>query len=173
MTTAALIPLAGYPLLYLPIHIVWLELVIHPTALLAFQDPAPAGDPRPPRRGRRLRFFDRRQWLGILFGGAGLSVAVSAGFMRSVSERHDVAHGRAMAMAMLTFASAAAAARLSRLATTSARVIALATALSTVLVIETPLGTKLGLHPLHWDDWMLVALVAVVTALITPAPRGS
>ena len=35
--TAALIPLLGYPLLYLPVHIVWLELIIHPTAILAFQ----------------------------------------------------------------------------------------------------------------------------------------
>ncbi|MBY0274581.1 cation-transporting P-type ATPase [Candidatus Binatia bacterium] len=170
--TAALIPLAGYPLLYLPIHIVWLELVIHPTALLAFQDPAPAGDPRPPRRGRRLRFFDRRQWLGILGGGALLTVAVTVGFMRSVSERNDVGHGRAMALAMLTFASAAAAARLSRLATMPARVIVLATALSTVLVIESPLGARLALQPLHWDDWMLAALIAVATAIVTPAPRG-
>ena len=40
--SAAIIPLCGYPLLYLPIHIVWLELPIHPTTLLVFQDPAPA-----------------------------------------------------------------------------------------------------------------------------------
>ena len=40
VATAALIPLAGYPLLYLPIHVVWLELIIHPTALLVFQEPA-------------------------------------------------------------------------------------------------------------------------------------
>ena len=38
MLTAAAIPLAGSPLLYLPIHVIWLELVIHPTALLVFQD---------------------------------------------------------------------------------------------------------------------------------------
>src|SRR5947199_315316 len=37
--TAAFVPFAGYPLLYLPIHIVWLELLIHPTALLVFQEP--------------------------------------------------------------------------------------------------------------------------------------
>ena len=47
--SAAAIPLMGYPLLYLPIHIVWVELIIHPTALLVFQrlpgrGPA-AGDP--------------------------------------------------------------------------------------------------------------------------------
>ena len=40
---AAAIPLMGLPLLFLPIHIVWLELVIHPTAMLAFQDLPAAG----------------------------------------------------------------------------------------------------------------------------------
>ncbi|MCG3151972.1 MAG: Potassium-transporting ATPase ATP-binding subunit [bacterium] len=45
---AALLPLAGQPALLLPVHIVWLELVIHPTALLAFQghsDGRPRLDP--------------------------------------------------------------------------------------------------------------------------------
>jgi Ca2+-transporting ATPase len=36
--SAAIIPLMGHPLLYLPIHVVWLELLIHPTAILAFHD---------------------------------------------------------------------------------------------------------------------------------------
>jgi Ca2+-transporting ATPase len=35
--TAALVPLLGYPILYLPIHIIWFELIIHPTALFSFQ----------------------------------------------------------------------------------------------------------------------------------------
>ena len=38
VATAALIPLMGYPLLYLPIHIIWIELILHPTALLVFQN---------------------------------------------------------------------------------------------------------------------------------------
>ena len=41
VVTAAIIPLAGYPLLYLPVHIVWLELIIHPSALLVFQELPP------------------------------------------------------------------------------------------------------------------------------------
>lgn len=36
--SAAIIPILGEPLLYLPVHIVWLELLIHPTAILAFHD---------------------------------------------------------------------------------------------------------------------------------------
>ena len=44
---AAAIPLMDLPLLFLPVHIVWLELVIHPTAMLAFQD-LPAAGPLAP-----------------------------------------------------------------------------------------------------------------------------
>ncbi len=36
--TAIFISLMGYPILYLPIHIVWHEIIIHPTALLVFQE---------------------------------------------------------------------------------------------------------------------------------------
>ncbi|MBI4494994.1 MAG: cation-transporting P-type ATPase [Chloroflexi bacterium] len=48
-----LVPLVGLPLLLLPIHLVWLELVLHPTIALVFQADPPAPDlmrrpPRPP-----------------------------------------------------------------------------------------------------------------------------
>ena len=63
VVTAALIPLAGYPILYLPIHIVWLELVIHPSAMLAFQDTAP-DDLLANRRGKHFNsFFSRQEWM--------------------------------------------------------------------------------------------------------------
>ena len=57
VTTAALVPLLGYPLLYLPIHIVWLELIIHPTAMLAFQNRAPTDILLPVEHHKRVRFF--------------------------------------------------------------------------------------------------------------------
>ena len=41
VAAAALVPFAGFPLLYLPMHVVWLELIIHPTALLVFQELPP------------------------------------------------------------------------------------------------------------------------------------
>ncbi len=56
--TAALIPLAGYPLLNLPVHVVVLELVIHPTALLVFQEMPGNQQLLPVRRtAKRLRFL--------------------------------------------------------------------------------------------------------------------
>ena len=171
VVTAALVPLAGYPLLYLPIHIVWLELVMHPTALLVFQEAAPAGDPEPPRREQQARFFDRRQWLAISLGGVLLTAAVAAGFVRSVGILRDVEHGRAMALATLTLASAALTATLSRLTTSTARVMTLATIALSLLLIQSGVAGLLHLRPLHADDWALAAAVAAGAALTTPLSR--
>ncbi|WP_392353459.1 HAD-IC family P-type ATPase [Brevundimonas sp. LF-1] len=71
--SAAAIPLAGYPLLYLPVHIVWLELIIHPTAMLAFQEAPQAGQLLPTLRSGKARFFGPRSWLIIALSGAALA----------------------------------------------------------------------------------------------------
>ena len=73
---AAVIPLMGLPLLFLPIHIVWLELIIHPTAMLAFQDLPALGPLAPVQRHRRASFFSTEAWFGIGLVGAMISVAV-------------------------------------------------------------------------------------------------
>ncbi|HUJ29003.1 MAG TPA: HAD-IC family P-type ATPase [Myxococcales bacterium] len=47
---AVLVPLAGLPPLLLPIHLVWLELIVHPVSALVFEgDPVGDGMRRPPR----------------------------------------------------------------------------------------------------------------------------
>ena len=63
VAAAALVPFAGFPLLYLPMHVVWLELIIHPTALLVFQELPAASD--------RLEPVDRNRKLRFLIGGNG------------------------------------------------------------------------------------------------------
>ena len=125
--TAALIPLAGYPVLYMPIHIVWLELIIHPTALLMFQD-LPATERLAPAVRRRVaRFFSNADWLRIILVGTVLTVIVAAGYERSLGAGRNVEHARAMALAVLTTASAVLSSALSRLRTWAARGIAAAT----------------------------------------------
>jgi Ca2+-transporting ATPase len=77
VATATLIPLAGYPLLYLPIHIVWLELIIHPTALLAFQELNTNARLKPIReRERTGKFFSTRQWIVVVAVGAAPTLVV-------------------------------------------------------------------------------------------------
>ena len=155
----------------LPIRIVRLELVMHPTALLVFQETAPAGDPEPPRREAQARFFDRRQWVAIVGGGILLTAAVAAGFVRSVGILHDVEHGRAMALATLTLASAALTATLSRLSTPTARLMTLGTVGLSLAPIQSRAAGLLHLRPLHADDWALAAAVAAGAALTTPLSR--
>jgi len=158
--TAALIPLLGYPLLYLPLHIIWLEMLIHPTALLAFQDvPADDGLRRQPPR-TVARFFTRGEWIAVGTVGLMLTLAVAAGYLRAAASL-EAPHGRAMAMAILALSSGGMTAALSRLRTTVSRVVVTSTVALSVLLIQTPaLAAHIDVVPLHLDDWVLVALAA-------------
>lgn len=152
--TAAFIPLAGYPLLYLPIHIVWLELIIHPTAMLAFQAQAPSHGLRPLPRARRTRFFAARDWVTITLSGVIGTLAVTTGYLHSLSELGSDAHGRSMAVAILVLSSAGFAIVLSGLRTTVSRIVVCLTVLvSTALIQAAPLARLFHLEPLHLDDW--------------------
>ena len=166
VVTAALIPLAGYPLLYLPIHIVWLELIIHPTALLAFQ--LPAREAALTRRGpdRQARFFSPLDWVGIALSGVTALALLVWGYTQSLGSGHDVAHARALALTFLSLWSALLAALLSRLRTRTARaIIALTLLLCALLVQVPPLARALELRPLHLDDVLRAAVGALASAV--------
>ena len=166
--TATVIPLAGYPLLYLPIHIVWLETLIHPTAMLVFQE-LPSTDRLQRAEARRdARFFSRGDWGVIVAVGLLLTAVVIFGYARSLSAGR-VEHARAMAMATLTFASAALAAMLSRLRTRVSQVVSGATVALSLVVIQTPsLAALVHVGPLHLDDWA-IAVVGALAAVSLPA----
>jgi len=165
--TATLIPLAGYPLLYLPVHVVWAEIVIHPTAMLVFQEMV--AHELVPREtvGSTTRFFRVGEWLVLVISGLLIAAAVTAGYLRSLEGNGNVEHGRAMAMATFTVASVGLTAALSRLRTRTSRIVCLATLASSFLLIQTPkLDTLLHLTALHWDDWCLASLAGLATAAI-------
>ena len=84
VVTATLIPLAGYPLLYLPVHIVLLEIMIHPTAMLAFQEPADRVLARRTHIAGRAQFFGFGEWVVIVLTGIVISAMVMAGYLRSL-----------------------------------------------------------------------------------------
>ena len=172
VVTAALIPLAGYPLLYLPVHIVWLELVMHPTAMLVFQELPPEG--RLTRLGRRggVSFFSRREWAVIAAVGALLTACVGVGYVRSLGGAGDVPHARAMALAILTLASGSVTAALARLRTLLSRLVTGGTVALSVLLIQTPwLAAVLHLRPLHGDDWAAAVASAGLAALLLGVGR--
>lgn len=172
VVTAALIPLAGYPLLYLPIHIVWLELIIHPTALLVFQE-LPANKRLEPRQqNHRLRLFNRREWFVMTAVGGLMSLMIIFGYEYSLGIGYDVEHARAVAMIMLALTSVMVTVVLSRLATKMSKVIVLGTIISTILFVQIePLATLLHLAPLHLDDLMLCLAGTLGLAVFTAMGR--
>lgn len=165
---AAVIPLLGYPILYLPVHVVWLEMIIHPTALLVFQNVAPSRS-RPLRRADGpVQFFDRREWLGVLLIGAIITAVVIAAYLRSLGVGLAVEHARAMSLAALTFSSAAVTIGLTGLKTLPGRVLVATTLATTSVLIETEaIAVWLHLEPLHWDDWAIATACAALIAAVT------
>jgi Ca2+-transporting ATPase len=165
--TAALIPLLGYPLLYYPVHIVWLELVIHPTALLAFQKRASVDQKSPGSRGL---FFSRADLVRMLFLGSGLSLALGYNFITEINESSDLNHARSKVMATLTLWSGGLALSFTGLKSRNSILIALATILSSVLLIQVPsLAESLHLSSLHFTDWITgitIVLAFVLSSII-------
>ena len=106
VATAALVPFAGFPLLYLPMHVVWLELIIHPTALLVFQDLPESRELDRVQRNHRLRFFDWREWTLIGLIGTLVIALIVVGYTRSLGADNNVEHARTMALVSLIVASA-------------------------------------------------------------------
>ena len=159
VVTATFIPLIGHPILYLPVHIVWLETLIHPTALLVFQELPARGPLRPAPKRRDARFFSGGEWFLIAVIGGLITALILWTYDRSLLPGGNVEHARAMAMVALTCASAAATAVLSRLRTKSAWLMVVATVGSSLVLVQTPwLAAYLSLQPLHWDDWLIAML---------------
>jgi P-type Ca2+ transporter type 2C len=176
VATAALIPFAGFPLLYLPMHVVWLELIIQPTALLVFQELPPSDDLEPVQRNSKLRFFDWREWLLIGMIGTLLIVLIVAGYLRSLGANHNVEHARSMALVALIVASATMTAGLTRLRSRASIIAVLATISSALVLVQvTSLASVLHLSPLHADDWAIAGLGGLVVgslAAFLPSSRA-
>jgi P-type Ca2+ transporter type 2C len=152
--TATFIPLVGYPVLYLPIHIVWIEAIIHPTALLAFQGPSVADPGGPPRHGSDATLFSRAQWSTILGVGLAITALVAVIYWRGLAEGD--AHARTMAIVVLVTASAATTAVSTRLHTRTARLVVVGSLVITLGLVQLPpLASLLHLTPLHVGDWLL------------------
>jgi Ca2+-transporting ATPase len=152
--SAAIVPLSGYPLLYLPIHIVWLELLIHPTALLVFQDP-PSKRLAPVSRGRDAGFYGAWGWFVIVLVGLIVTVATVLSYGHALGTEGNVPHARALALSVLVVSGAAITAALSRLTTWVARIMVLAGVFSLVVLIQVPtVAALLHVSPLHLHDWV-------------------
>lgn len=168
VTSASVIPFLGLPLLLLPIHVVWLELVIHPTAILAFQMPSSATRLPMVTHQRAVSFYKRSTWLIIVAIGSLATGGVLGGYLSAMNGHEQVVHARSVAIAILIASSAGFTIGLTHLHSTASKVVVAGTLLSLLLVNQIPLlGNALSLEPLHDIDWVLVVLALVITTVLS------
>ncbi|MEI8258984.1 MAG: HAD-IC family P-type ATPase, partial [Deltaproteobacteria bacterium] len=81
VTLALLMPLTGRPLFLLPVHLVWLELIVHPVSALVFEGEEPPVDVmRQPPRSPRAPLLAPRRVMRSAVTGCLLSAAVFAAY---------------------------------------------------------------------------------------------
>lgn len=174
VVSAAAVPLADNPLLYLPIHIVWLELIIHPTALLVFQDLPTSDRLMSTERDGQARFFSLQAWIVICLSGLLLAAIISIGFEYALGAANDVEHARSMALGALIGASAAITAALGGLRNWTGRVVVAGSLASLLLLVQIPfLAELVHLRPLHLLDWGVVATAGTVAGFLALMVRMS
>jgi Ca2+-transporting ATPase len=100
--SALLIPLTNAPLFLLPIHLVWLELIVHPTSALVFEGDAP--DPRlmqrPPRRPDEP-LLSRVAFLRMGLAGILATAAVVLAYLLAYFQGASAPQARALAFTLL------------------------------------------------------------------------
>ena len=101
--SAVVIPFFGVPLLLLPIHLVWLELIVHPTSALVYEnDPAGAHDLMTEApRGRAGELLRRSDWVRPVLLGVTLTIGCLAVYLLDLQSGLGVEVSRGMALATM------------------------------------------------------------------------
>jgi len=171
---ALLPPMVGFPLLLKPLHLVWLELIVHPVSALLFQGDAPPADlmSRPPRNPR-APMLPRRALFRSALSGSLLTVAVFLVYAWRVGLDANRARGLALATLILGYQilvlveRAASGAGASTILPRSRRfwIVWAAAGVSLPTLMYLP-GTAalMSVSPLTPADW-LIALAGAVVAM--------
>lgn len=171
---AAVVPLLDGPILFLPVHIVLLELLIHPTALLAFQQRADMAAPRPIPRDGPSHFFSAQTWIIVTGSGVVLAGTLCMAFGFAHGAADTVGHARALVIAMLAMMSAGIALGLNGAVRGPGLVVPLVAAGAVGILMHLPgLSTLLHLEALHAGDWLSVGGAGALAAGLALVARRS
>ncbi|MHB9879905.1 cation-translocating P-type ATPase [Pacificimonas sp. ICDLI1SI03] len=170
VTTAATIPLLDFPLLYLPIHIVVLELFIHPAAILGFQQkPGPTVTKGVPRGAG---FFSARQITVICVTGLVVAIGVGWQFISALGEGASIGEARTLAFFVLLSALSATLAILSSLKNLSSRLVVCAAAAFVLATACVPgVASWFDFTAVGWKAGLLASGLGILFALPNTAFR--
>ncbi len=109
---ALLVPLLDFPPLLLPIHLVWLELVVHPVAAFVFEsEEAPADVMERPPRPPSAALLRRSQAVPAIISAVLLAAATIVMYALSLDRGEEYARGLGLAVLMTGVAVLVVAAR--------------------------------------------------------------
>jgi len=161
--SAAIIPLLGGPLLYFPIHIAMIELIIHPTAILVFQDLPSSKKLEPAVLQKSIKFFTRQDWVTIIILGIFSTFSIIFGFIWALHINMNVEHARSLSLAFLFFTSATLTIGLTGFKTWTSCIVIFATFAFSILLIQIPIISKfLYFTPLNASDWLIVIIGSLI-----------
>jgi len=102
LLAAFVIPLVGAPLLLLPVHLVWLEVIVHPTSSLVFEADVGAADlmRRPPRQ-RDEELLPPSAMLRAAIDGTVVAVAVLILYLHQLGAGLTTEHARGESIAAM------------------------------------------------------------------------
>lgn len=164
--SAAIVPLLGYPLIYFPIHIVWIELLIHPTSMLIFQDFPESEKIESSSTNYHTKFFSTNQLMTILTVGTLTSIFIILGYIDIYSIFKDPNHGRAFTMGFLGIFNMTLILGLGNFKKDIVKFGILISLITTVGLIQIPIiAEMLNLNALTLEEWGSIALINIVVFL--------
>ncbi|MGE5692678.1 MAG: cation-translocating P-type ATPase [Candidatus Zixiibacteriota bacterium] len=168
-------PLLGLPLVLLPIIIIWLELIMHPTVALVFE--ADRGDPeamRKPPRDPARPVLTGRELATTVATGLSIGLAVLGLFYYQISTGSPAAESRSIAITSLIVAELfLVTIELSRRDRTAAlknrffwvtRIITFAVLLLSLYF--PPMAQTMQLAPIYFHDWLEALGVALFSTFL-------
>jgi Ca2+-transporting ATPase len=176
VTLALFAPLVGFPLLLQPIHLVWLELVVHPVSALVFQLGPPDPDVmKHPPRDPKSPLLPRGRAAIALASGALLAACAFGAYALSLSRGEDVARAAALVVLMAGYVWLVVVER-RVLPWKSWLVVAITAASFPIVAFVPPLARAFHVGSLPMRDWIIAAAIgtaAVVWRFFTNGARGS
>lgn len=162
--TAAVIPLLGYPLVFMPVHIVWLELIIHPTALLCFQEHLKEEETFKNQKS----FFNSSDVFRICLVGFLLATLIGWSFVNGIENQGlDIATARANSIALLSMWSVVSTLYLTQFRSSISNILSSCIALLSISLIQASGELNfLKLAPLSLRDWLQIVLIVAIAILL-------
>ena len=176
----ASVRLIGWPLLFTPVHIVFLELVIDPACSIAFEmEPADPGSMQRPPRSPAARLMGRTEIVRSVSEGLAVLAVVALGFWIGLNKHGGTTDARTLAFSGLLLgnlglivahrAHASGLLRSLRVPNPAFWAVLIGAGGLLTLVLEVaPLRRIFGFGPLHLDDLAISAglTVALVLGLV-------